>query len=159
MGSVVLSHRDAEQYALNCLPGQGLRGSRSAFHPATHDMTSRHHAAELAEGTYVQQWTTKSSVNRDWHKGEYKALEKDIRLHKGTSAQQESVGKLLWLLWRTQLLWGRRHVTPLRQKGRSSLAINPHLDSLGLSSPYCSYQTTSVFPKLILLSLISFCLE
>lgn len=47
------------------------------------------------EGTYVQQWTTKSDVNTDWHKGDYKTLEKDIRLHEGTSAQQESVGKLV----------------------------------------------------------------
>lgn len=95
MGSIVFLRRDAEQYALNCLPGQGLIGTCSAFHLATHVVASRDHAAELPEGTYVQQQTTKSNVNRDWHKGEHKALEKDIRLHKGTSAQQESVGKLL----------------------------------------------------------------
>lgn len=98
MGSIVLLHRRAEQHALNCLPGQGLIGRHSAFHLATHVMASSHYAAELPEGTYVQQRTTKSNVNRDRHKGEYKTLEKDISLHKGTSAQQESVGKLLRLL-------------------------------------------------------------
>lgn len=86
MGLIVLLCRTA---CTELLAWRRTLGSRSALHLATHAMASRHQAAQLPEGTYVQQGTTKSNMNRERHKRGYKTLEKGIRLHKGTSAQQE----------------------------------------------------------------------
>jgi len=106
-------------------------------------MASRHQTAQLPAGTHVQERTTKSNVNRDWHKGEYKALAKAVRLHKGTSAQQESVGKLLGLLYTTTPVGSQTHNSPPAAGKKFSCNKPTPLDSPGLSS----HQITSGFPK------------
>lgn len=115
-------------------------GSRWAFQRATCVRASRRHAAEPPEGTYAQQWTIKSSVNRAWHRGEYKTLEKDMGLHKGTSHSKSQ-----WV-----------NCSDFR-KGHNSSGVTDRRDKALLqqttprdpwaSSPYCSYQTTSGCPK------------
>lgn len=61
------------------------KDSKEAVQPPTHVMASRHICTTAAKEHHV---------NRAWHKGEHKTLEKGIRPHNGTSAQQETVGKL-----------------------------------------------------------------
>lgn len=105
MGTTVFFWRDTEEYSLNCLPRQQLRGSCSALCLAVVQ------PADITQLLYERAHTWNSGQRKHW---------RNHRLRRWT--QHKSVGKLLWHLQRMEGVTGKT----LLQKGKSS-AISPHL--------------------------------
>lgn len=133
MGTTVFFWRDTEEYSLNCLPRQQLRGSCSALCLAVVQ------PADITQLLYERAHTWNSGQRKHW---------RNHRLRRWT--QHKSVGKLLWHLQRMQGVTGKT----LLQKGKSS-AISPHLIPL-LSAAHVQLWDNHWFPQRSLLRLLLF---